>query len=461
MPYARARHKHQFHIIDYKCRFRVAAAIARHRELGYWGVMNTTHQWSSLAVVALALATTSCGKSGGGGKSAGPELFAGGIAPPGDLIKVKAGMTIDDVKKVLPTAAPCARQSGSPCLEIASGYSSLRFKIGFYSDLQTVAGITVASSTKGELAALATKAWGPGVKTGEGSFASETWRDDNTGFIASTSFERDIEFKTFVPLNAGYFGAKPGIVGPWKGITFGMTRDEVLAKVPRAVAPKGGGSFNPMSGGPEGVVLEPKFGDDDDKVNQLTLRFPADVGALLEKAWGPGVKVGTKIGVGSQTESTSISTYWFDAAAGLRFVSNESGLVIEPYLTYEALLGAGKDDFGMLPVAVIGKSKAEVAAHYKLAASTDAEITVRLANSELSSEYSPPQINCKFTDDKANCSLDLKYGEQTSERDAILALVKAKWGEPKMVFDDMQFRTSKPKIVVRDWVQMLTFTIEP
>ena len=65
--------------------------------------------------------------------------------------------------------------------------------------------------------------------------------------------------------------------------------------------------------------------------------------------------------------------------------------MIEPYLTYEALLGAGKDDFGLLPVAVIGKSKAEVAAYYKLAVSTDAEINVKLANSKLSSEYSLPQ----------------------------------------------------------------------
>lgn len=426
-------------------------------------VMKTSLPWSSLAAVALALATNTgsgCGKSGGGGKTAGPELFAGGIAPPGDLIKVKAGMTIDDVKKVLPTAAPCARQSGSPCLEIASGYSNVRYKVGFYSDLQTVARISVASTTKGELAALAIKAWGPGTKDTKGSIVDTSWRDDNTGFIATTSFERDIDFKHFVPLNAAYFGAKPGLVGPWQGITFGMTRDEVLAKVPGAVAPKGGGSYNPISGGPDGVSLEPKFAEDD-KVNQLTLRFPADVSAMIEKAWGPGVKTSIKFGVGSKTESTSVSTSWFDETAGLRFVANEYELVIEPYVTYEALLGASKDDFGLLPVAVNGKTRAEVVAHYKLAATTDGNITVHLAPTKLSNNFAAPEITCKFTNDLANCSLDVKYGEQTSERDAILALVKAKWGEPKMVFDDMHFRASKPKIVVRDWVQMLTFTIEP
>ncbi len=428
--------------------------LLRTGSLAYLVNMNTTSSFASLAAVVLVAVTGGgCGKSGGG-KSAGPELFAGGIAPPGDLIKVKAGMTVDDVKKVLPTATPCARQSGSPCLEIASGYSNLRFKIGFYSDLQTVARISVASTTKGELAALATKAWGPGSKDTKFGSDSSTWRDANTGFIASTSFERDIEFKTFVPLNTAYFGAKPGIVGPWKGITFGMTRDQVNAKVPDAAAPKGGGSYSPMSGGPEGVSLEPKFGDDD-KVNQLTLRFPADVGALIEKAWGPGVKVGTK------TATSEVLTYWFKPAAGMRFVVSEIELVIEPYLTYEALLGAGKDDFGLLPIAVMGKSRADVVAHYKLAVSTDAEIVVKLANSKFSVGYSPPQITCKFDGDKATCSLDLPYGEQTSERDAMVALVKAKWGEPKMVLGDMQFRTGKPKIVVRDWVQKLTFSIEP
>ena len=417
--------------------------------------MNKTARIASLAAVALVAWTGSgCGKSGGGGKSAGSELFAGGIAPPGDLLKVKAGMTVDDVKKVLPTATPCARHSGSPCLEIPSGYSNLRFKIGFYSDLQTVSQIRLDSTTKGELFKLATTAWGPSKKNDRASsIFDESWRDDNTGYIVSgTATERDLEFKMFVPLNAAYFGAKPGVVGPWKGITFGMTRDQVNAKVPDAAAPKGGGSYSPMSGGPEGVSLEPKFGDDD-KVNQLTLRFPADVGAMIEKAWGPGIR-GGKV-------TSRLLTYWYDQAAGLRFIVDDSELLIEPFLTYEALLGASKDEFGLLPVAVNGKSRAEVLAHYTLPASSEDRIVVKLAHSKLSGEYVPPQISCKFDSDKAKCAFELRYGEQTSERDAMVALLKAKWGEAKMVTGDMHFLAGKTEIVVDDSMETLTVTIAP
>ncbi len=420
--------------------------------------MNTTRGFSALAAVILV--ALGCGKSGGSGKSAGPELFAGGIAPPGDLIKVKAGMTIDDVKKVLPTAAPCARQSGSPCLEIASGYNNLRFKVGFYSDKQTVARITVSSAVKGELAALAAKAWGAGTKDTEG-MAETTWRDDKTGFIASTSFERDINFQTFIPLNAAYFGTKPGIVGPWQGIALGMTRDEVLAKVPDAAAPKGGGSYIPMSGGPEGVSLDPQFGEDD-KVKQLHIRFPSSVAELVEKAWGPGIKTSIAYGVGSKTESTSVSISWFDELAGLRFVVTESTLDIEPYLSYEKLFGAGKDDFGMLPVAVTGKSKADVAAHYGIPVPSSDNITVRLAAGKFSASATP-SIDCRFNADKAICSMTVQYSEPAGERDAIIAFLKAKWGEPKMQSEDMKFRDSTPSIVVSDWKQnhQFTFSVQP
>src|SRR5436190_14511337 len=88
----------------------------------------------------LVLALAACGK--GSGKTASVDLFGKKPVPPGDLTKVKAGMTQDDVKKLFPGIKPTPNHSGSPSLTVESGYDNAAYRISFYSDLETVADVT-------------------------------------------------------------------------------------------------------------------------------------------------------------------------------------------------------------------------------------------------------------------------------------------------------------------------------
>ena len=101
--------------------------------------MTTARKSQTLLAALLAVA---CGK-GGSGKEAGAEVFGNKPVPPGELIKVKAGMTQAEVKNVFPSAKPTPNHSGSPSLSLDSGYSNLEYRIGFYSDKDAVADIEV------------------------------------------------------------------------------------------------------------------------------------------------------------------------------------------------------------------------------------------------------------------------------------------------------------------------------
>ncbi|HPH64281.1 MAG TPA: hypothetical protein PLF40_00980 [Kofleriaceae bacterium] len=406
--------------------------------------MSSTSKWTVAAVAALGL--ISCSKE----KQPGDDLFGKAIAPPGELAKIKAGMTQEDVKKLLPSAKPCERHSGSPCLEISSGFSDVRYMIGFYSDLKTVASIRI-SSRGGAPQRIAKKAWGPGVAD---KYVPDEmhWRDETTGFDATID-KRDITFKPFSPLTVAFFGSKPGRVGDWQKVDFGMTQAEVTKLAPDLGRPAPGGT------GPDGVSVSPSF-NGDDKVERMQLRFPAANKDLVAKAWGPGQVIGA---------GDDQATYWFDEAGGIRaslrsFFADQAELTMEPYVSYAKLFGEGKDSYGLLPVDQLGKSKADVTAQFSI---TETSNFVRLplgltryAGIGTGDVYNSNVCNFIY-DDKAQCEVSVFYGDATAERDTIMAALKAKWGEPTMKGTDMVFRAAAPNIVVRDENRHVVIALKP
>lgn len=249
-----------------------------------------------------AIVLAACGKggggSGGGSKTATVDLFGKKPVPPGDLAKVKAGMTQDDVKKLFPGIKDTPNHSGSPSLRVPSGYSNVDYDIVFYDDLKTVAEISI--NVPKDLAAKLETAWGPGQK---GPMGPE-WTNEDDGYEVEAwdmGRKTDIQFKPYVPVGPAYFGSKPAPFDILAKVKPGMTRDEIAKAAPgfeTAGAPKGNGSFAPYKG-KAGTFQEPvriniEY-DQDDKARGYVVDLPPKGGEKLVKAWGakPGKARGT------------------------------------------------------------------------------------------------------------------------------------------------------------------------
>jgi hypothetical protein len=253
--------------------------------------------WISLATATALLGA--CGKgSGSGGKAATIDLFGKKPVPPGDLAKIKAGMTQEDVKKLFPAAKAPSDFSGSPVLEVPSPASDVRYIVGFYDDKKTVADITVRAPKN--LGGQLEKAWGPGKK---GPMGPE-WLDEDDGYeveVWEMGRNSEIKFKPFTPVNAAYFGSKPAPFDVLAKVKPGMTRDEIAKAAPgfeTAGADKGNGSFTPYDGQAgtfqDHVRINIDY-DQDNKARDYVVELPAGSGEKLVKAWGahPGKARGT------------------------------------------------------------------------------------------------------------------------------------------------------------------------
>jgi hypothetical protein len=233
-------------------------------------------------VLFLAIALAACGKSE---KTATIDLFGKKPVPPGELAKIKPGMTQAEVKALLPSAKPTPRHSGSPSLSIDSGYDNVEYRIGFYGDKDAVANVRVEVPTA--LAKQLETAWGAGEKNRMGD---REWNNPDDGYEVSTMEMRrhtTIRFDLYVPLTQHWFGTSPGPVDALAKIKFGMTREEVTKAVPGLEGPpKGGGSYIPYEAKPEGVRLSVGY-DSEDKVDRFEVDMPQRGADLAVKAWGP------------------------------------------------------------------------------------------------------------------------------------------------------------------------------
>jgi hypothetical protein len=236
--------------------------------------------------VILALALAACGKGGSSSKTAGIELFGKTPVPPGDLAKVKPGMTQAQVKALFPGIKPTPNHSGSPSLTIDSGYSNVSYRIGFYSDKDAVADLSV--EVPKDLGAKLEGAWGPPAEKG----MWPKWVDDEAGYEASLmemGRKTDVSYRPFLPLNAAFFGAKPGPVDILAKVKLGMTREEIAAAAPgfeKAGAEKGNGSYVSYEAEPKGVTVSIKY-DENNKAEQYVVELPPRGAELVTKAWGP------------------------------------------------------------------------------------------------------------------------------------------------------------------------------
>lgn len=267
-------------------------------------------------LVLAALVVAACGK-GKSGPDLTPATFGSKPVPPGRLAKLKPGMTQAEVKALYPDSRPTPNHSGSPSLTIDSDFGNAEYRIGFYSDIDAVAGVDVEVPGDMKITDELRKAWGKPVSELGGS---PTWKNEEDGYEATVwDMHRSsrVQFKSFTPLTAEFFGKTPGLVAELAKIKFGMTWDEVKAAVPGLEGPKGGnGSFIPFKAKAEGVTLE--VGYSDDKVERISMRMPARGVALIAKAWGPPL-------IGKTRGTGDVMHCWDSADKALRVELSPGG----------------------------------------------------------------------------------------------------------------------------------------
>lgn len=242
-----------------------------------------------MSLVSAALLAAACGKDGGGSsKTATIDLFGKKPVPPGELAKVKPGMTQAQVKALFPKAAPKKNHSGSPVLTLPSGYSNAEFEIGFYGDKDEVANVEVEVAK--DMAAKLESVWGPPTE----KRMWPVWNNEEDGYEVSLmemGRKTSVSYRPFVTLTPEFFGKQPGPVDALTKVKLGMTREEVAKAAPGLEgAPKGGGSYIPYKAGPKGVDLSVEYHYETDKVEGFRMRMPKRGVAAMEKAWGPGQK---------------------------------------------------------------------------------------------------------------------------------------------------------------------------
>ncbi|HEY4177273.1 MAG TPA: hypothetical protein VGM90_10590 [Kofleriaceae bacterium] len=236
--------------------------------------------------IALALVTVAACKGGSTGKTADLSLFAK-PEPPGDLAKVKYGMTQADVKALFKDAHPTPNHSGSPSLTTESGYKNVDYRIQFYGDIDQVASVEAELLDKLDVAGQAKKLWGAPVE--ESAAFGPTWLSPDGAWeinIMEMGRRTEVQYKPFTPFDKTYLGDKPGLFGQLAKLHWGMSKAEITAAVPKLEPAPKNGSYIPFEAGPRGVRLTPYMDDADEKLERIEVDLPKNGEETLTKVWG-------------------------------------------------------------------------------------------------------------------------------------------------------------------------------
>lgn len=385
---------------------------------------------SRIQLVVLLSLSAACGKSG---KSAGIEVFGTKPVPPGELAKIKPGMTQAQVKAAFPSAHPTPNHSGSPSLRVDSGYSNLDYDIVFYSDKDAVADVTVR--TDKDLTSKLPTVWGPAQKSPMG----DSWMNDADGYEVSVMEmprHSDISYRLFRPLDAAYFGKTPGLPGAWKDVKLGAKKADIHVNDDDEPGPFGAQ-----------VSMDPRYSDDGE-LEALRVTVPANTGKIIEAAWGPGTKTGDE------------TLTWFNEATGVRADLAGTQLRFEPFISYAKLFGTGPSDMGRVPVDLQGKTKEQVQAAFGPKAQSADNVLLGLPDTKTGAQQRP-SIDCSFFSG-TDCELRVPYDKNTAARDEMLAYLTKIWGAPtKTEKDTRWFKVGTRTIKVDDWGGELKLSVEP
>ena len=447
--------------------------------------------------VIAALLLVGCKDSKGGDeRPLEPGVFGKAVAPPGDLAKLKVGMTTAEAK----AAAPKLDLSEKERYDlIDSGIKKVRFGVGV-GESGKVDRLRVEMPPDGK--AMVKQAWGPGQDGTCTTRRCTYYFDPATGLraVLEDSIGGDgasLEFTRYQPL-AKMLGAKPGMLAVETKPIAGAKVDEVKAtyKDVLVVEPADKAKNRDESlylrlppteyeSYETRVHIYPENG----RVDRMTVSLEYDAYpkareaflAAIETAWGKGIR--TK----DQIDRDKI--VWIDAEGRRRATLDASrdgsyDIELEPILPLVAVLGEGADKFGFETSPLLGATWPDIAKAYPDAVKTQTDEEARAKRKELENfmgddkdklkalgeakgstmfELPPTEWGRQFTlvqfrfgpDGKAiSYTFDIGYGQADEGKDDIkAALMKkfpgAKEGE-RYGRKVIVLRPSAPKIEAED-----------
>jgi len=375
-------------------------------------------------LAALTLVTLAACKGGGGGIDA--AYFGKTVEPPKGLAKIRPGMTLDEAKAAAPSLKEGKGRDEGDWL-VDSGNDDIRLQIGFDGD--RVDRIVVKAKTK-DLEPMLTKAWGAPTKEKQKYSEEEhsVWKNEAGEWKARLDcLERTcfLDFESFRPLTAEWFGAKPVPPGKYAELRVGMPADEAAKILGDAVPTE---KF--VDAGPDDTSVIAQTSSDERKLTSVRLMLPEGALPLVEKAWGPGLK--------SEGLMGSPRTFWFDAASGWRAVGESDSMgdsvEFENYLPLDKIVGAGPADLALFEKAGLGATADDLAKAYGA--------TWNAADAVLTLPPAPwgqlwTRVNVGFgADGKVSyLRFGIPYSGHVPAHADILGAFKARFGEPK-AFDE-------------------------
>ncbi len=399
---------------------------------------------------ASALIAVSFALGCGGEKTADEKYFGKVIAPPGELAKIKKGMTIAEAQKLVPSIK-LDKERGD--YMVASGFDNLKIEVSLRKDVVE----NVIYKFKGKDAEkFIVGAWGPG-KVGKYDKESQQWQDDKTGFKARLSCSKNcyVYFENFTPLTQDFFGKEIASLSVLANVKVGMTEAQVLAAVPQFPAIVS----SLVDAGPADVMMSVYVPKSSGVVQSTRMTLPPAAMDMLVKAWGPPVEITSSI-----KEQLNV---WFNPKTGSRAVAQtetileQISVVFDSYLPYQQLLGEDKDLIAFLPKPLVGLTADEIKAAY--AANLGKEDDVQLTFPPTEYGKYETRVNFFMNEGKAdNARFSIPYEGRVGAKDEILTFMKKKWGEPTVATDyekSLVFRAAAPVIKVKDNTIMQTWDV--
>lgn len=252
----------------------------------------------SPATLALCAVTilVGCGDEKTAGKiTTAKSYFGDTIAPPGDLAKIKKGMTIAEAQRLVPDIKKVGKY-----YKVDSGFSNLEIYVSVTKDLVDHIDYSFAEKRAGVKASLL-EAWGAGEDS-KYSDQLHNWHNDKSGYKAELSCvgRCSVAIENYTPLTHEFFGEEIAPPSVLANIAFlstpllGLTVDEIKAAYPANLANDGqvGLSFPPTEYGKYQTPVSLLFSQGKAANVRFSISYQGRAGAkdeilaFMKKKWG-------------------------------------------------------------------------------------------------------------------------------------------------------------------------------
>ena len=451
-----------------------------------------------IVLVTVLAVAAACGKKGDE-KSLEPAVFGKVVAPPGELGKLRLGMSVEEAKKAAPSLVPKDTYDS-----FKTGYKDVRFGVGLTEDKKAIDRLTV-DLPKSARPMLDT-AWGPGQAAKCASHDCTYWFDAASGTRAllEDGYDDDLklEFSDYTPMEK-LLGAKPGQLAFETGpAVLGATVDDLRGAYKPFLKEQAEDKAKDKKKS-EWFELPPTAYESytsfvhlsfagkpgAERVSSVRFDVPYDdylpakdsILAAFDKAWGKGFPVVDNI--------NRPLTVWLDPETGRRATLDATyegriAVEVEPYLPLAKFLGdGGPEKLGFETQPLIGMTWPEIEKAYpaNVETMTDEEAKAQrekieafmgdqkgsldaLGEAKGGTTFNLPGtewgdftlVHLHYGDDGKvrQLAIDLPWGLYPESKDTILAALEKKYGPKKDITKyggtTYELRAKDPQVTVEN-----------